>query len=446
MPRQYFIWTIGCQMNEADSRKVAAHLELLGYQATTKPEEADVAVLNTCVVKQQAEERIYGRLGSLKTLKEQRPGYTIALMGCLVGVKEAPRLRKQFPFVDVFMSPSDPAPLVEHLTTQGLHDLTLDQDNYERSLRDAIQDADHVLPLEQRGSRVTAYVPVVLGCSHACSFCIIPYRRGIERSRPMADILREIRGLVDQGVKEIMLLGQIVDRYGLELPEPTDLADLLTAVNAVPGLERLRFLTSHPNWMSDKLLDAVANLDKVCPQLEVPVQAGNDEVLARMRRGYTSEAYLHLIERIRRRLPDAAINTDIIVGFPGETEAQFDDTMRLCAEVGFDKIHISRYSQRPRTVAARFMTDDVPEAEKARRHQVLDAQQAAFLATANAKLLGRTEQVLAERHDQGRWSGRTRHNKLVHFAADGDWLGRVAAVKINKTSAFTLYGELVGGA
>jgi tRNA-2-methylthio-N6-dimethylallyladenosine synthase len=440
--KQYHIWTIGCQMNAADSRKLGAQLETLGYGPTSDPEEADVVVLNTCVVRQQAENKIYGRLGSLKTVKEARPDLVLGVMGCMVGVKEAPALKKKFPYVDVFMSPSDGGPLIDYLHQNDLYEPSVLQETESRTLRDAIQDAENVLPIDERGVSVTAHVPVVLGCSHACTFCIIPYRRGGERSRPSADVLREIELLADQGIREVMLLGQIVDRYGLDLDEDIDLADLLERANNIKGVERIRFLTSHPNWMTDKLLDAVANLDKVCPHFEVPVQAGNNEVLENMRRGYTSDDYYRLIDRIRDRLPTAAINTDIIVGFPGETDEQFMDTYRMLERVLFDKVHISTYSSRPKTVATRTMPDDVSMDEKKRRRNMLDAFQKESLTARNAAYHDSVVEVLVECRKKGRWFGRTPHNRLVFFDSPDELVGQVVSVRIDWTGPFSMLGKL----
>jgi len=439
--KQYHIWTIGCQMNEADSRKLGAQLETLGYGPTPDPDEADVVVLNTCVVRQQAENKIYGRLGSLKTIKQRRPDLVLGLMGCLVGVKEAPALQEKFPFVDVFMSPSDGGPLLDYLQEHDLYEAVLLQEQSTRSLQDAIQDAENVLPIDQRGVAVTAHVPVVLGCSHACTFCIIPYRRGGERSRPSADVLHEIELLAGQGIREVMLLGQIVDRYGLDLDEDIDLGDLLARANKIDGIHRIRFLTSHPNWMTDKLLDAVSELDKVCPHLEVPVQAGNDEVLANMRRGYTSDDYYRLVDRIRDRLPQAALNTDIIVGFPGETDEQFMDTYRMMQRVQFDKVHISTYSPRPKTVAVRKMPDNVTMAEKKRRRQMLDDLQKEVLTAKNARYQNTVVEVLVEKHQKGRWFGRTPDNRLVYFEGGEDLVGQLVPVQIDWVGPYSLIGQ-----
>ena len=427
-------------MNEADSRHLASQLETIGYNSTPQPDDADLVVLNTCVVRQQAEDRIYGRLGSLKTIKEKRPEMTIGVMGCLVGVKEAPRLRQQFPFVDVFMAPSDTSPLMDYLQQHDEIENFQVLENHERSLRDRIQDAVNLLPLEQRGRVVTAFVPVVLGCSHACTFCIIPYRRGIERSRSLVAIKREIQTLVSQGVREVTLLGQIVDRYGLDLPEKLTLTTLLREIHKIEGLERIRFLTSHPNWMTGELLDAVAELPKVCPHLEVPVQAGNDEILTQMRRGYTIDKFCSLVDRIRRKISDAAIHTDIIIGFPGETETQFMDTYQLLSELCFDKVHTSKYSTRPKTVAARKMIDNVPDSEKARRHQLLDQLQHKILLKKNSRLYGQTVNVLVDGKHKDLWRGRTLHNKIVFFEDERECLGCTIPVKITRTGPYSLSG------
>jgi tRNA-2-methylthio-N6-dimethylallyladenosine synthase len=303
-------------------------------------------------------------------------------------------------------------------------------------------DGDLVLPSADQGRTVSAYIPVVYGCSHACTFCIIPFRRGVERSRPVGEIVAEVRSLAEQGVREVTLLGQIVDRYGRDVTDGPTLAQLLRQVHAVPGIERIRFLTSHPNWMTPDLLDAVAELPKVCEHIEVPVQAGDDEVLLRMKRGYTAQAYRDLIGRIRRRLPGGSIATDVIVGFPGETEDQFRGTQELLAELRLDVVHLARYSPRPGTVSARRMPDDVPEATKMRRFRELEDQQAQISEDINAAYLGRTVEVLVEGQAQGRWKGRTRTNKLAFFEAPGEWRGRVARLRVDWAGPWSLRGSL----
>lgn len=439
--RRYNIWTVGCQMNEADSRRMAQQLEFVGFEPTLSPEDADVVVLNTCVVRQQAENKAVGKLGAIQAIKAQRPDMVIGLMGCMVGMREAPSLQKRFPYVDVFMPPSETTPMLDHLERIGwLEDMRL-ADQRQRSLRDAIQDEDLPLPTPVIGETFTANVPVVLGCSHACTFCVIPYRRGAERSRPMADILTEVASLAGQGIKEVMLLGQIVDRYGTDFSDGTNLSKLLRKTAEIDGLERIRFLTSHPNYMTDELLDTVAEVEKVCPQIEVPVQAGNDQVLENMRRGYTTAQYRALISRIRDRVPDVAIHTDIIVGFPGETHEQFMDTYRLLEEIEIDKAHLSKYSVRPKTIAARQMPDDVSHQEKRDRWALLEKLQKDILERKNQQLRGQTVKVLVEKREGDRLYGRTPQGKAVYFDDDRDGRGQIIDVRIDWTGPFTLIGR-----
>ncbi len=440
----YNIRTWGCQMNEADSQRLASEMERLGLRHTDDPDNADVIVLNTCVVRQSAENRVYGRLGQIKVLKEQHPEKIIAVMGCLVGIHDPLPLRRRFPFVDVFMPPSEPGPMVSFLKSLGAEQEVVALQEMERAERDAIQDEILILPAHERGGLVSALVPVVYGCSHACTFCVIPFRRGTERSRSVGEIVAEVRSLAAQGVREVTLLGQIVDRYGKDIPDGPDLSDLLRIVHEVEGIERIRFLTSHPNWMTDRLLDTVAELPKVMPHIEVPVQAGDDEVLEHMKRGYTQADYRRLIERIRTRIPGVAIHTDIIVGFPGESEEQFMQTYHLLADLKLDKAHLAMFSPRPNTVAARRMTDDVPTDEKKRRLQMLEALQQQINTETNRQYLGQTVQVLVEDEHRGKWRGRTPQNKLVFFEDDTDWRGRLANVEITWTGPYSMQGRLPG--
>lgn len=437
---KYHIWTAGCQMNVADSQRVASALEHLGYHATPQAEEADVIVMNTCVVRQSAEDKAVGRLYSLRPLKEKKPDLVINLMGCMVGVKGAEKLRERFDFVDVFSPPSDAAPLVEFLSQDETRSLSAN----ETARRFAIMDGDLILPVEERHRLVSAHVPVVYGCSHACTFCIIPYRRGVERSRPVGEIVAEVRALVNQGVREITLLGQIVDRYGKDIPDGPTLADLLRIVHAVDGLERIRFLTSHPNWMTDELLDTVAELPKVMPHIEVPVQAGDDEVLANMHRGYTAQSYRRLVNRIRSRIPGVSIATDIIVGFPGETDLQFQQTYDLLEELRLDVAHLARYSPRPGTVSERRMPDDVPDEEKWRRFRALEAQQERIVGEINSRYLGETVEVLFEEEVRGRWKGRTPTNKLVFVESARDLRSCLERVQLTWTGPWSMIGRLAG--
>ena len=471
---KYHIWTIGCQMNVADSNHVAAELEKIGYDPTDDVDAADVVVLNTCVVRQSAEDKGAGKASSLKPWKSQKANRTLALMGCMVGVKPSPQLRAAFPHVDVFMPPSEASPLIgflreEELAAEASH---MEQEQLARRYRmqDDAQPVGTVQSIKHLAlsgeAPVSSHVPIVYGCSHACTFCIIPFRRGIERSRPVQEIVAEIRGLVAQGVREVTLLGQIVDRYGYDwskvaggrwqvasdatpqapnhpITQSPDLADLLAAVNAIDGLWRIRFLTSHPNYMTDKILEAVRDLPKVCEHIEVPVQAGNDEVLERMKRGYTAADYRALVARIRDIIPNVAINTDIIVGFCGESAEQFDDTYTLLAELKLDKTHLARYSPRPGTVSERRMLDDVDPDEKARRHRLLEELQEQVCAEINASLLGETVEILVEGLHKGKWRGRTRQNKLVFVESSLDLRARLIEAQITWTGPWSMQGRFV---
>ncbi|HHY58276.1 MAG TPA: radical SAM protein [Chloroflexi bacterium] len=486
--RKYHIWTIGCQMNVADSNHVAAELEKIGYGPTDRLEEADVVVLNTCVVRQSAEDKAIGKLGSLKPWKRAKADRTIALMGCMVGVKPSPQLLASYPYVDVFMPPSEATPLVNFLRQAEIDAEMAEIERQQLERRYQLQDAAQPIGSAQSikhlalsgDAPVAAHVPIVYGCSHACTFCIIPFRRGVERSRPVDEIVNEVRGLVAQGVREVTLLGQIVDRYGYDWrgelgnsatvkafqgsaflgesdaaadvahPAPsvtahasTDLADLLRAVHAIDGLWRIRFLTSHPNYMTDRILETVRDLPKVCPHIEAPIQAGDDEVLERMKRGYTNADYRALIDRIRAIVPDVAINTDIIVGFCGETAEQFERTVEIVRDLKFDKVHLARYSPRPGTVSERRMVDDVPEAEKVRRHKVLETLQEQISAAINQRFLGEIVEVLVEDQHKGKWRGRNRQNKLVFIESNLPLRGRLVEAQITWTGPWSMQGRFV---
>jgi tRNA-2-methylthio-N6-dimethylallyladenosine synthase len=487
--RKYHIWTIGCQMNIADSNHVAAELEKIGYGPTDSLDEADVVVLNTCVVRQSAEEKAIGKLGSLKPWKRHKQDRTIALMGCMVGVKPSPQLIEHYPYVDVFMPPSEATPLINYLRQSEIDQEMAEMERQQLAQRYQLQDEAQPIGALQSirhlalsgPAPVAAHVPIVYGCSHACTFCIIPFRRGVERSRPLAEIVAEIHGLVEQGVREVTLLGQIVDRYGydwrgqrgnsatveayagpdqlrgdgqvgasftlhdspLAVQNPFDLADLLHAVHEIDGLWRIRFLTSHPNYMTDRILHAVRDLPKVCEHMEIPIQAGDDDVLERMKRGYTNAAYRELVAHIRATIPHVAVNTDIIVGFCGETKAQFERTVEIMADLKFDKVHMARYSPRPGTVSERRMVDDVPEEEKMRRHKRIEALQEEISAEINSRYLGEITEVLVEDRHKGKWRGRNRQNKLVFIDSDLPLQGRLVEAQVVWTGPWSMQGRFV---
>jgi tRNA-2-methylthio-N6-dimethylallyladenosine synthase len=410
-------------MNEADSAKLAAGLQCLGWDEASRPEEADLVVLNTCVVRQKAEQRGISKLGALRRLKERSNGRRpkIAVMGCMVGLRTA-GLRQRFPFVDVFARP------------QAFSDVLA-----------------AVVPQQDTGGEfwpetfpqtpaVTAYVPVIHGCNKFCTFCIVPYRRGRERSRPITEVAHEVNVLAARGVREVTLLGQTVEAYGHDLPDRPSLADLFRAIHDTEGLERIRFLTSYPKDTTDDIVRAVAELPKVCECFNIPVQSGDDAILARMRRGYTLSEYRDVVDKIRRWLPAAAISTDAIVGFCGETDEQFRRTYDLLAELRFDKVHVAAYSPRPETIAWRTLTDDVPQQVKMERLHSIEELQERIAADINAGLQGTVQEVLIEGEKGGKLNGRTRSDKIVHFHGRGR-PGDLVNVRIEKTSAWSLQGR-----
>ncbi|MEA2586651.1 MAG: tRNA-2-methylthio-N6-dimethylallyladenosine synthase [Thermomicrobiales bacterium] len=427
--KRFFMWTIGCQMNEADSAKIAAMLQEVGYRPTDAEDEADIVVLNSCVVRQAAEDKVAGKLNSLIRLKRNRPEVPVVLTRSMV-TNQQDALRSRFPHVDLFFDPSDFDKLQR--VVPELADLD-----------DDLAQLPHYYVDQETDARVTAYVPIIYGCNFVCSYCIVPYRRGRERSRPMEEILREVTGLVERGVREVTLLGQTVNAYGHDLPDKPGLAHLLRAVDAIPSLDRLRFLTSHPKYMSSEIIDAMADLGTVCEHMNLPVQAGDNEVLRRMRRTYSSDLWRERVAYTRERMPDVTVATDIIVGFPGETEAQFQNTLDLLEDVGCDKVHVAMYSPRPGTLSARW-EDDIPHDEKHRRHLAVEQLQERACTERNARRLGQTMEVLVDRTAKGRWTGRSRGNTLVHIDDERDLLGKLVDVRITETSPWYLIGEAVG--
>ena len=403
-------------MNKAESERLGSYLEQRGYQATAAAEDADVIVLNSCVVRQHAESRVINKLNALKPLKRARPDLTLAVTGCLVNSEVDP-LKKSLPYVDYFFKPGEYPPWLEK--EGNLHTIT---------------------PLHPSPS---TFVPIMQGCNNFCAYCIVPYRRGQERSRPIAEIACEVEQLTQRGVKEVTLLGQNVDSYGHDLPHQPNLADLLGKLNAIEGLARIRFLTNHPKDMSAKLIEAVAHLDKVCEMICLPVQSGSNEILKAMRRGYTAEHYRHLVSRIRSTIPGAALSTDVIVGFPSETDGQFRQTFDLLAEVRFDTVHVAAYSPRTGTIASKEFEDNVPLDEKRERLNKIEQLQEGIATEINQKLLGKTAEVLVEGRKKGKWQGRTRTGKLVFFSDSNDHLRQLVKIRIEKTSPWSLQGKLV---
>ncbi len=402
-------------MNKAESERLGSNLEQLGYQATATAEEADIIILNSCVVRQSAENRVINKLSALKSLKRSNPGITLALTGCLVNSRND-QLRGSFPYVDYFFKPGDYPPWIEK------------QDKLEI-----------ILP---RYPSPSTFVPIIQGCDNFCSYCIVPYRRGPEKSRPLAEIVDEVKEIVRCGAKEVTLLGQNVDSYGHDLPDEPDLADLLSELNTIDSLARIRFLTNHPKDMSHRLIEAIAYLDKVCELICLPVQSGSDDILRAMGRGYTIEQYRQLITEIRSKIPGIALSTDVIVGFPTESPYQFQQTVNLLSEVMFDTVHVAAYSPRPGTIASRKFEDNIPLAEKRERLHKVEQLQESIAAKINAQLLGKTVEILVEGRKRDKWQGRTRTGKLVFFSDNSDDLGQLVKIRIEKTSPWSLQGRI----
>ncbi len=411
-------------MNTADSERLAAALEQMGMQPVEQAADADVIVLNSCVVRQGAEDKVVSNLAWMAPLKKQQPQRIVALMGCMVGPK-SDELARRFPYVDVFMRPQQYEPLLELVGER----LGVDWEGW-------------VGPLPPVRPDVMCHVPIIHGCDLMCTFCIIPYRRGRQVSRPVEEVAQEVETLASRGVKEVTLLGQTVDAYGHDLPENPSLADLLIRLNDIDGIERIRFLTSHPKFMTQEIVRAVADLPKVCEHINLPVQAGDDGILDQMRRQYSRAEYVDLVGRIRETVPEVAINTDIIVGFPGETEEQFQQTLDLLSELRLDKVHCAAYSTRPGTTASRTMDDAVSDDEKTSRRPRVDRLQEEVQTEINAGLVGRYEEILVEGRQKGKWKGRTRSNKLVFFEDEAYHQGKLVTVKIERSSPWSLQGSL----
>jgi tRNA-2-methylthio-N6-dimethylallyladenosine synthase len=423
----YFIWTIGCQMNKAESRRIAGYLDSAGYQATTSFSRADLVVLNTCVVRQNAEDKVLGTLGLLKGLKDEHPDLRILVTGCFVN-SHTEELQRRFPHVDLLFKAGDFPELIAWGQKRGI-------------------------PIEQRLPRYArndsrmagspcALIPIIQGCDNFCSYCIVPYRRGREVSRPVVEIVCEVKELVGRGTKEVTLLGQNVDSYGHDLPGHPDLADLLAELNDIDDLARIRFLTNHPKDISLKLIEAMASLNKVCEHLELPVQSGDDNILKAMRREYTVARFRELVHTVRSEIPRLSLSTDLIVGFPGETEQQFEHSLSLIGEMKFDVVHVAAYSPRAGTIAWRQLQDTVPTEVKKERLNKIEHLQTAIASEINSQLQGRQVEVLVEGKKKGKWLGRTRSNKLVFFEYAGNWLGQLARIQIEKTSPWSLRGEV----
>src|SRR2546425_7981979 len=491
---KYHIWTVGCQMNQADSQRIQTILDELGWEETSM-DQANLVVLNTCSVRKAPEEKAHNQLAQLKHAKAKRSDLLVAMMGCMIGnQKTIDDLSKRYPHIDLFMKvehadilprfleerwtpisgagcldieylpPEEEIPVepikcilptfATSTSTIGKHTvlpMAITPKPGERT-------AHYPTKIEPAQASPTAWLPVILGCNKVCTYCIVPYRRGRERSRPMEELLTEARSLVAKGAKELTLLGQTVEAYGLDLPDKPDLADLMTGLSEIDALERIRFMTSYPRHMTDSMIERMASLPKVCEHLNIPVQSGDDAELKRMKRGYTLDEYLERIQHVRALWPKITLSTDVIVGFCGQTEEEFQHTLDLLEEIRFDVVHVAAYSPRPGTVAARW-EDDIPLAEKKRRLHAVEDVQARIALELNQPYIDRVEQGLIEdtniTHGRHQWKGRNRTNKWVFFQQSEEEVskngfgpqaikpGDLVKVHIERATAWSLQGCMV---
>ncbi|MDQ3937912.1 MAG: MiaB/RimO family radical SAM methylthiotransferase [Chloroflexota bacterium] len=493
LPR-FHIWTLGCQMNRSDSEEMAGALAAAGCQESADLESADLIVINTCAIREAAEQKVVGRMGQLDQLKQLNPALRVVLTGCSVRADNSTTLRRRYPAVDLFLRPDEEPELAARLglagpTAPGLLAAGGMEPTFQRVGRSITATADR-LPLSRaaavsaghvrREGSTSAWLPIIYGCDKTCTYCIVPFSRGPERSRPFDDIVEEARQLAAMGYREVTLLGQNVNSYGHDLPPEDrfrdvhgerrlgrrlaldgkpDIAALLRAIDGLrtadgaPAISRLRFVTSHPWDLSERLISAMAECSSVCEHLHLPVQSGDDAVLHRMGRQYTVEAYLALVEQLRAAIPEICLTTDVIVGFCGETEAAFERTLDLLRTVRFEQVFAAAFSPRPGTPAAR-LPDDVPRDEKKRRLQALLELQEQLGLEANRNWEGRTTDVLVDQtrpapaHDHGepgppRLAGRNRQNKLVHLEGPPDLLGSMVSVQVERAGPYALVGSRV---
>jgi tRNA-2-methylthio-N6-dimethylallyladenosine synthase len=432
MPK-YHLATYGCQMNEFDSEVIAAVLEDLGYTSTPQINQADLIIFNTCAVRENADLKVYGRISQLKALKDSNPNLGLIVCGCLPQ-KDGQAFQKRFPYVDLVIGTHSLANLKQIL----LHWLK------ERKPLSALNGKSSNFNLKvKRTSPFSAWLPVSAGCDCACSFCIVPYVRGTLHSRPLDEIAAEAEELAAQGYLEITLLGQNVNRYGYDLRPRRSFAELLQALNKITGLRRIRYTSPHPKNFSAELIEALT-LPKMCRHIHLPLQAGDNEVLKRMRRGYTREDFLNLVLKLREKLPDLSITTDIIVGFPGETEPHFQNTLALVQEVQFDNAFMFAYSPRFPTPAA-LLPEQVPQEEKMQRLYRLIELQNKISEQKNQALSGKTFEVLVEglsKKDRAKLTGRTNNNKIVVWQGNPETIGKIIEVKITQGHLWGLEGEV----
>ena len=434
--KKYLILTYGCQMNENDSQRLGGLLQKIGYEETTVMEDADAILLNTCCVRESAELKIYGKIGELKGLKRNKPLLIVGVCGCMAQ-KNQKALFKRAPHIDFVVGPNnlhDVPNIIAQIGEERKHILATD---------DIINiESDHVPTVRKQG--MTACVPIMYGCNNFCTYCIVPYVRGRERSRTIAEICAEIEGLAQEGCREVTLLGQNVNSYGKGTDEG-DFADLLRAVNEIKGIERIRYMTSHPRDMSQRVIDAVRDCEKVCDHFHLPVQAGSDILLKRMNRGYTTEYYRDLVRRIREANPNASLTTVLIVGFPGETDELFEETLAFVKEMRYDAAYTFLYSKRSGTPAAEMDEQVDIKVKKARLQKLMDMQNENSLEL-NQAYVGRIVEVMVEgpsKSDEQTWTGRTTGNKIILWPYVGtEKVGDLVNVRVDVAQTWLLKGTL----
>ncbi|QLY82054.1 tRNA (N6-isopentenyl adenosine(37)-C2)-methylthiotransferase MiaB [Clostridium intestinale] len=437
LTQTFHISTYGCQMNEEDSEKISGMLKRIGYSNTEVKEDADIIIFNTCCVRENAENKVFGNLGQLKKLKEERPNLIIAICGCMMQQKGmADKVLKTFPFVDIIFGTHNSYKFPEYLDR-------VQKDGVQ--VKEIINKEDGIvegLPIDRK-SDVKAFVTIMYGCNNFCTYCVVPYVRGRERSRKPEDIVKEVEELIAQGYKEITVLGQNVNSYGKDLNDGMSFSKLLRILNEVKGLERIRFMSSHPKDLTDDVILAIKECDKVCEQVHLPVQSGSSAILKAMNRHYTREQYIELAKKIKAEIPEVSITTDIIVGFPGETDEDFEDTLELVKEVEYDSAFTFIYSRRNHTPADR-MENQIPDEIKHERFNRLVKTLNEIVERKNKAYENKTVEVFVEgtsKNQESRLTGRTRNGRLVNFEGSKESIGKLINVNITKAGSFSLTGE-----
>lgn len=435
----YFTYTYGCQMNENDTERINGQLEDLGYKPAEKMEDADIVILNTCAVRQNAEEKVYGKIGEIKKMKDKNPHLLLGIAGCMAQENKG-KLIERMPIIDFVIGPyhiHDLKDIISRENARGGHVVKTERNPH------SVKDYSELRSV--RKSKIFAWIPIMQGCNKFCTYCIVPYVRGREISRTIDDICHEIKGLAEEGYKEITLLGQNVNSYGLDFRDGTNFGDLIRAIDKIDGIERVRYMTSHPRDMTFDMVDAMAASPKVVRHMHLPVQHGSNEMLKQMNRGYTIEHFKELAAYVRQKMPDVALTTDLITGFPGETEEMHQETLKLLKEVRFDSAYTFIYSPRTGTPAARMENQIDDETKHRRLQELMDTQNEISLAL-NKEMEGKTYEIIIEgpsKQDESHWFGRTSNNKMILFPyEEGIQVGDTRMAKVDTAQTWVLKGEL----